>query len=191
MNHPHELPENDRSQTPVESLLSALRTDDPPVGTIVEDQVLDGLRSAGREEVLPALVQGLADSDSEYRCEIAALFLRYDYPTAIRHVPSLLHDPDVGVRSYLCQCLGAVGDREAIPLLVDALLHDPDGTVRSWAAWALGKTGDMAVVPTLTLAGQHDCGMDGEGRLVKDIAAEAVRTISERAPRPAGDSVRN
>lgn len=48
---------------------------------------------------------------------------------------------DVPVRRYLVLVLGRLGEREAVPALLEAT-KDPDADTRLYAVWALGKIGD-------------------------------------------------
>ena len=163
----------------INALLSTLRTDDPPVDPVVLKGVVRELRGKSAETVTSALIEGLRDADAEYRCTIASVFLRVDFATAIQHVSALLHDEDGGVQGFLCMELGAHRRREAVPLLIDVLKRDSDGTHRVLAAWGLGNIGDPAALPVLKSAMQNDDGVDYEGRPVRDIAAEAIRRITQ------------
>jgi len=163
----------------IEALLSMLRTDDPPVNPDVLKRVVRELRDKDQSKVASALIDGLRDADAEYRCTIASVFLRVDFAMAIQHVPALLHDEDGGVQGFLCMELGAHRRSEAVPHLVDVLSRDPEGTHRFLAAWALGNIGDPAGLPALRQAMQNDEGVDYEGRPVKEVAAKAIRRITE------------
>jgi HEAT repeat protein len=162
-----------------DQLLAMLRTDDPPVDPEIIKHVVSELRRKDIGKIVPVLTPCLKDANPEFRCTIATVFLACDATTAIPHVGSLIHDEDDDVRGFLCMELGAYKRREAVPLLVDALLNDPDATNRTWAAWGLGNIGDPSALPTLKLAMQNDLGEDYEGRPVKEIAAEAIRRITQ------------
>ena len=163
----------------IERLLSLLRANDPPVQRAVKLNLVNELRTKDPVAVMAALSQRIKDTDSEYRCEIAWVFLVFDFTAALEHVrPILLGDADVGVRGYICEILGASGRPEAVPLLVDALRQDLDGTNRLVAAFGLGKIGDPAALPALKAAMQNDEGVDYEGRPVKETAARSIRKIT-------------
>jgi HEAT repeat protein len=161
-------------------ILGKLRTDDPPISREVKFAVVEELRGQDVSAVKNALVKALEDSDPEFRCTAAWVFLVYDFLASLPYVRTLLlHDEDDGVQGYLCEMLGASQRREAVPLLIEALTSDSDGTNRVIAAWGLGNIGDTSALPALTKAMQTDDGIDHEGRRVKDIAAEAIRRINE------------
>lgn len=178
--HPLNSAESPNSGTAITRLLSSLRTDDPPVDPRVAAHVIKELRSERREIVLDALAQAIQDPDPDYRCEIANVFLEYDYGLAINHVASLLHNCD-DARIYICQRLGSIGRSEAVPLLGDVLLHDADADNRWWAAWALGSIGNESAIPALKHVIEHDAGTDFEGRTIREIAIKALRRISAQS----------
>ena len=70
---------------------------------------------------------------------------------------------DPRVRRYLALALGRLGDKRAVPSLVQAA--DPrgdtpaDADTQVYAVWALGAIGDPEAIPSLvTLAGSEDAG---------------------------------
>jgi phycocyanobilin lyase subunit alpha len=80
---------------------------------------------------------------------------RVDDPTAINVLMAALNDEDdrteIGgypLRRNAARALGKLGDRRAVPALMEALAC-PDFYVREAAAQALETLGDVAVVPTL------------------------------------------
>jgi HEAT repeat protein len=62
---------------------------------------------------------------------------------------AVLDDPDERVRVTAIRALGRIGDRRALPALVERA-DDPLGSVRLALCQALGQLGDPAGVPTLT-----------------------------------------
>jgi HEAT repeat protein len=58
---------------------------------------------------------------------------------------------DLWVRRYLALVLGHVGDRQAVPLLIEGA-GDADSQVRIYSLWALGAIADPAGFSTLTAA---------------------------------------
>jgi HEAT repeat protein len=62
-----------------------------------------------------------------------------------------LPDPDPGVRRMLAASLGAVGHRDAIPLLT-ALLTDADASLRGSAAWSIAALRATEALPQLEAA---------------------------------------
>jgi len=66
---------------------------------------------------------------------------------------------DPRVRRYMALALGHVGDRQAVPVLLEALADD-DAETRIYAIWSLGSLGDeRAVAPLLELANHDDPGV--------------------------------
>jgi HEAT repeat protein len=166
--------------TELDQLLATLRTDDPPVPPEVLKRVVEELYRRNTGENVSTLASYLRDADPEFRCTIASVFLKWNAAAAIPHVGSLIRDENEDVRGFICMELGAYKRHEAVPMLVDALANDPDATNRTWAAWGLGNIGDPAALPVLKIAMQNDEGADAEGRPVKQIAAEAIRRITEK-----------
>ena len=80
-------------------------------------------------------------------------------PDALRDDPSagvelrrlFASTEDLWVRRYLALVLGHVGDREAVPLLVEGAA-DEDSQVRIYSLWALGAIAEPSGMPTLTAA---------------------------------------
>lgn len=77
-----------------------------------------------------------------------------------------------GVRSRAAWELGQMGDRSAIPALIEALQNDENEDVRWSAAWALGKLGDKAAIPALEEASEND-----ESEDVRNRAWESLRLL--------------
>jgi HEAT repeat protein len=84
-------------------------------------------------------------------------------------------DPEM--KRYLALVLGRTGDREALPLLVEAL-NDEDDRTRIYALWALGILGDPQAREPLTAAlTDQDAG-------VRKIAAFALGELGDRSVIP-------
>ena len=79
-----------------------------------------------------------------------------------------------GVRSRAAWQLGQLGDRAAVPALIEAL-QDESEDVRWSAAWALGELGDEAAIPALEAASQND-----ESDDVRSRAWESLRLLRSR-----------
>lgn len=77
-----------------------------------------------------------------------------------------------GVRSRAAWQLGRLGDRSAVPALIEALQTDENEDVRWSAAWALGELGDEAAISALTAASEGD-----ESEDVRSRAWEALRLL--------------
>lgn len=160
-------------------ILASLRTDDPPVEPEILEQAISELRQRDIRQVAMVLEPCLNDTDLDYRCTIASVFLACDAAIAIPYVGQMVYDENEELRGFACMELGAYRRREAAPFLIHALMNDPDATNRTWAAWGLGNIGDPAALPALRKAAQSDDGVDYEGRPVKQIAAEAIRRITQ------------
>jgi HEAT repeat protein len=93
-------------------------------------------------------------------------------------VPPLIQalgDGDWHVREAACRALGAIGDRQAVPPLIQALR---DWYVRAAACRALGAIGDRQAVPPLIQAlGDRDRG-------VRAAACRALGAIGDRQAVP-------
>lgn len=87
-------------------------------------------------------------------------------------------------RSRVAQMLGAIGDEEAVPPLIDAL-RDPYYSVRGGAAWALGQLGDSRAVAPL-LAALSD---EREGQLF-EIEEELGTTVADEKRKVAVDIIK-
>lgn len=113
------------------------------------------------ERAIIPLATALSDDAPEVRWN-AAMALEglqmngIDIRAAFRQLVSPLGDEDSSVRWSAADALGAMGDCEAVPYVIDAL-GDPDKTVRLSAARALGKLGDRrAVEPLVRLLTDED-----------------------------------
>src|SRR5438445_3882788 len=90
---------------------------------------------------------------------------------------------DPRVRRYLALALGRLGDKRAVPALMEAADSrgdtpaDPDTQV--YAVWALGAIGDPEAIPTLVkLAGSEDAGL-------RKAAVHALGSFPDDAARAA------
>ena len=85
-------------------------------------------------------------------------------------LPSLFeHDP--AIRSATATALGHIGDRAAVPGLIEAL-RDERERVRWEAAWSLGRIGDARAVPHLIDA------LDDESHDVRWFSSWSLRAIT-------------
>ena len=83
-----------------------------------------------------------------------------------------LKNPHPAMRAAAALGLGEIGDRAAVPFLVDAL-KDEQWLVRRDVATALGRIGDPRAVPALENA------LQDEETLVRSAAAEALQKIRQ------------
>jgi len=68
-----------------------------------------------------------------------------------------------GVRSRAAWQLGQLGDKSAVPALIETL-QDENEDVRWSAAWALGELGDKSAIPALTVVSEEDESEDVRSR---------------------------
>ncbi|MCK6481398.1 MAG: HEAT repeat domain-containing protein [Planctomycetes bacterium] len=110
--------------------------------------------------------------------------LRRDYASGTRFEPQ--------VRSFLAVTLARLGDREAIPFLLQGLEHarEPMRQSAAIALGILGRPGDDAVVKALAAAslGEKDINarqfaLMGLSRIGGEEARAAVRRVLEKGPR--------
>ncbi len=85
-------------------------------------------------------------------------------------LPSLRED-NPAIRSATATALGHIGDRVAVPGLVEAL-HDRHERVRWEAAWSLGRIGDARAVPDLIDA------LDDDSHDVRWFSSWSLRAIT-------------
>ncbi len=64
-------------------------------------------------------------------------------------------EEDVKVRRYLVLALGKLGDRSAVPVLLEAT-KDPDPETRLYSIWALGMLGDPRAVDSVLEASRSE-----------------------------------
>ena len=81
---------------------------------------------------------------------------------------------DKGERKKAAEKLGKLGDRRAVPALIQAMRNDPEEDVREEAAEALGKIGDRSALPALRWAARHDREDD-----VREEAEDAIEEITD------------
>jgi HEAT repeat protein len=98
---------------------------------------------------------------------------------AVPHLIQALRDGNSYVRVAACRALGAIGDRQAVPPLIQALGdRDRDRDVRAAACWALGQIGDPQAIPPLIQA-LGDWNSD-----VRVVACRALGAIGDRQAVP-------
>jgi HEAT repeat protein len=96
------------------------------------------------------------------------------------------------VRRYLALALGRLGNRAAVPALLDLLadhgaVSAADAETRIYAMWSLGALGDPAAVPALVqLAADDDAGLrkgavHALGAFTDDASTEALRRALDDA----------
>lgn len=79
---------------------------------------------------------------------------------------NMLHHDSYTVRYFGAKALGRIGDRTAIPVLVEALQHDENFSVRATAAESLGALRASEAIPALERAVREDSFMRETARRV-------------------------
>ncbi len=122
----------DRSENPA---IAAKLLNDPD--SLVRAQAAVKLGESRDPEAVQFLAQALTDRDEHVRWDtVEALEKIGDSSVAPKVVDVLVRDENPNVRRVAARCLGTLGDRAAIPALIEAL-SDPDYSVSSAAATAL------------------------------------------------------
>jgi hypothetical protein len=88
-----------------------------------------------------------------------------------------LSNPDPARRHSAAVQLGQLGDRRAIPALVQALQTDSSEAVRAAAAFSLGTLGAREAAPNLSAAADHDPAPE-----VRTAAATALQQVGGAPP---------
>ena len=120
----------------------------------------------------------LRSGNSEARGRLDKLLKKLGYPSIAPALVEVLRgDTDSIVRTRAAAALGKLGDRAAVPFLLEAL-NDESEHVRGNAAWARGRIGDPSTVPTLIGA------MNDDDVHVRCKAAAALGDLGDRAAIP-------
>lgn len=127
------------------------------------DGVVRRLRDDPDKDVATTAFFGLGRSGALDRAELLRILdgpprgqLRYFAasrmewkPVDVERLLGLLDDPATQVRATAAQALGPLGDRVALPRILDRLSREDDPRVIDNLLGALGRLGDPAAVPTL------------------------------------------
>ena len=89
----------------------------------------------------------------------------------------LLNDDDDALRSEAAGTLGELGDKRAVPALINAL-NDDDEWIRASAVDALGELGDKSAVPALINA------LNDERRWVRTRVTSALGKLGDKSAVP-------
>lgn len=129
------------------------------------------------DQILPAFITALENSDTAARCAVLAALGRLG-PRAAPAVPAISHalaDPNEAIRLHAAQALfgNVTHTNEAVPALIQ-VLKDQEYSIRLEAAWALFAIGPpaKAALPGLQSA-LHDQEKD-----VRSVARRAIARIS-------------
>ncbi len=133
-----------RTTIAVSDLIEKL--DDP--SSDVREEAVMALGRIGGGEAIDALIKKLNDPDSGLSPQIARALRQAPEPDP-RSVDALvqkLQDPDRETRSESARTLGAIGDRRAVPSLLDLLSSSQDAKVVSASGEALSRLGELAAI---------------------------------------------
>jgi HEAT repeat protein len=148
------------------------------------------LADKGGPEAVPPLIAALADVDHD----LARAAVRALGEIGIRHedadlraqiaasLMTLVNGTSARSGRIAAETLGRLGNRRAVPELVEALSHD-DWTVREAAATALGELGATVVEDRLRAMSLHD-----PNRAVREAASGALARLAEETRGEAGNS---
>ncbi|WP_437736041.1 HEAT repeat domain-containing protein [Sorangium sp. So ce1335] len=137
------------------------------------DALLEGLGRMPGQAAGAALARMAAAAPIDDRRKIAEALA--GHPEAAAALRKLAGDPDPGVRANAIWSLGAVGDRDALPLLAP-LLKDPDAAVAGNAAGAIGRVAARAGQPARAAAAL--CGALSDARPYVRANALAGLTVA-------------
>ncbi|WP_437638118.1 HEAT repeat domain-containing protein [Sorangium sp. So ce854] len=140
---------------------------------IARDALIEGLGRMPGQAAGTALARMAAAAPIDDRRKIAEALA--GHPEAGAALRKLAGDPDPGVRANAIWSLGAVGDRDALPLLAP-LLEDPDAAVAGNAAGAVGRVAARAGQPARAAAAL--CGALSDARPYVRANALAGLTVA-------------
>lgn len=121
----------------------------------VRHYLAQALGRLGDDRALAALLLALKDRALMVREAAAAAISRYNSPAAFEVLLAALKEKEDErswmVRRFAAEALGQLGDRRAVPALVEAL-RDTSDLVRPAVARALGNMGDRSAIAALKRA---------------------------------------
>lgn len=119
----------------------------------LRSSAMDLLKELGRSEysleILEPLIEGLQHSDKDMRILSANTLGRIRTKEVVPMLINAINDPDPNVVYNVVECLGDIGDRRAVPNLLQLLQASPDEWVQVATLEALGKIGDQRAVNLL------------------------------------------
>lgn len=128
-----------------------------------------------KEYTLPLLINCLRSEENAGLRNAAVETLEAIGAGAVHTLLLYINDDDHDLRKQIVDILGNIGDKQAIPHLIESL-SDPDENVKSAAAENLGKIGDDEAVTSLTGA------LKKEDLLLQFSALEALCLIGRAVP---------
>lgn len=128
--------------------------------------------------LLVILVLGTASSDAARRSAAVLGPMAEKGPDDVPVLIEALTAPAMGTRWNAALLLGEIGDRSAVPALVECVGQDENVRVRRRAIEALGKIGDTSAVPAITAA------LKSEDNLERRDAARALGALGDTSAVP-------
>jgi HEAT repeat protein len=142
-----------RNAPEIATRLAEILPDEPDRG--VRKNIVATLGRLGDDAGIVALLNALKDRELMIREEAARALSRFNSDAAFDALLNALQiradERDWQMRSFAADALGQLGDRRAVPALLDAL-KDEHALVRPAAALALGRIGDEMAVGALKRA---------------------------------------
>lgn len=120
------------------------------------------------------LVQTAQDEWTRYSA-VSALRQMHDRSAVAPLIAALDSETKPSPRRAMAIALGALGDTQAVPVLM-AHLKDADPDVRYWCAKALAQLKDKRALPALEIMARADSG-SGNGKHLDETARNAMRVI--------------
>ena len=130
-------------------LISTYTDVDAGLRSSAMDLLKELARSEYSLEILEPLIEGLQHSDKDMRILSANTLGRIRTKEAVPMLIHALKDENVNVVYNVVECLGDIGDRRAVPPLMQLLQEYADEWVHVATLEALGKIGDQRVVDLL------------------------------------------
>ncbi|MGB3405467.1 MAG: HEAT repeat domain-containing protein [Microcoleaceae cyanobacterium] len=112
-------------------LYRAMSNDSAAVRSAVVGAIAKIAETEPSQELFDILVNSLSDSDSDVRCEAAAVLANLRYPGAIANLIELLHHSDSESRRSAALALMKMGDPAAVDPLQTALAKESEPSVES------------------------------------------------------------
>lgn len=169
-----------RARDAVGALVARLAREKRPS---VRKEIAYALGEIGDRSAVGPLTERLArERDKEVRAATVTALGAIGDVTSVATLSARLGDKEAFVRREAARALGRVGDRSAVPALVDRLASDVESDVRRHAAEALGRLGDERARGPLTTATQ-----DSDPYVVA-AAIEALAALDRAAKGTGGGS---
>lgn len=116
---------------------------------------LEALSRIEGPEVLPQLMVALDDPHPAVRRVAVREFRRARSAVPTARLRTALTDPESAVRGEAARTVAGLGDRDAVPLLIDQLWHDPAPWIRVRVAGALARLDAQVAREPLTAMLDH------------------------------------